>query len=176
MDLEVVMWGNAQGDPASNTTSCQHGVEECWIQQQYACAKSLHPSVDDYLPLMHCFDDALMTAFPQGLPEPSPVNHTWAASTMESCAKTSTLDYAAIDACANSDAGTAALEAEKNKTPAHTGVPFSIINSGAVSSPPPLDLITAVCQAYTGATKPAACTSALAAAASPYASTVPCSA
>ena len=154
MDIEVVMWGNAQGTPPDVT--CQHGEVECWLHSAYACSKGLNPTVEAYLPLINCFDEVLMTTFPAGLPEPSPVNQSFAEASMGSCAKEVGLNFDAINACIGSDQGTTFLAAEAAKTPSHTGVPFGIID-GQTSSPPPMDVITAVCNAYTGA-KPDNCT------------------
>jgi len=167
MDIDVVMWGNAQGDPTTGEVKCQHGSVECWLHSVYACSKNLNPTVDAYLPLIHCFDETLITTFPGGLPAGT-VNQSYAESTMTSCAKEVSLDFAAITKCIGSDDGLKFLAAEMTKTPSHTGVPFTVINdisSADSQTGPPLDVITMVCNAYNG-TKPKNCTTL---AKSPYA-------
>ena len=56
------------------------------------------------------------------------------------------------------------LAVEKAKTPAHKGVPFWQVNGASITYPNSTnkeDLVKAVCDAYTGTPKPAACASPL---------------
>ncbi|GMH98615.1 hypothetical protein TrVE_jg11943 [Triparma verrucosa] len=164
VDAEVVMWGNAVGDPSqgADAVTCQHGEVECRGNLLFGCAKNLYPDVNAQLSLIHCFDSALIVAFPAGLPSGA-VNMTMMDDTVKACTTESdvNMDYDKLDECASGDDGLAYLSAEKDKTPGHSGVPFTVINDGDVVCPPPDDLTAAVCEAYTGLKKPEACTAAL---------------
>lgn len=163
VDAEVVMWGNAIGDPSqgSDAVTCQHGEVECRGNLLFGCAKNLYPDVDAQLSLIHCFDSVLIETFPGGLPSGT-VNMTMMDDTVKACASETdvNMDYDKLDACASGDDGMTYLQAEKDKTPGHTGVPFTVIGDGDAECPPPDDLTAAVCGAYTGLNKPKACNAA----------------
>jgi hypothetical protein len=145
MDLDVAMWGNAQGDAASPT--CQHGVVECLAQKYTNCVKGLYPFAA-YIEFVHCFDDTLMATFPQGLPV-GIVNATFATTTVSKCAAANTIDMTKLTTCYNGPEGTKFLQAAKDATPPHKAIPIAVIN-GNFSCPPPKDVIGAVCAAYNG--------------------------
>jgi len=129
----------------------------------YACNKNIYPGVDNYMPLIHCVDDTLVKMFPKGLPEGT-VNLTLATTIVTECSHTVGHDYAKLDACAKGPDGIKYIGAEKAKTPGHKGVPFWIIGEGTTITYPNAtnkeNLVAAVCNAYTGSPKPAACSSA----------------
>mgnify|MGYP006134599059 CR=1 FL=1 len=161
MDLEVVQWGNSMGDGTIKGTTCQHGAVECRTMMVYACDKYT-ATADKHAQYIKCYDDILMETFPAGLPEPSPVNMTFADASLKKCATQLGADWSALDTCASGSEGEGYFAKEKAKTPAHSGVPFVTIDGGAIIyNSQTLNLITEVCKAYTGATKPAACSTAL---------------
>ncbi len=155
MDLTMVYWGNAQG-PASKPT-CQHGPVECAGNLILECAIGLNNQTNKSLPYISCIDETLVKTFPAGLP-PGTVNMTFLESTAQGCATKTGLDWSKIDACRSGPQGTSFIQYAKDATPDHDAVPFSVID-GKQSVPPPQDLIQAVCDAYTGMDKPAACSS-----------------
>lgn len=135
--------------------------------QYYACSKYTYPSAT-HLAFVECFDSTLITTFPKGLPAGT-VNQTFAESTLASCATKGGLDWKAMQSCTQSSKGAGFLDQERVLTPAHKGVPFYVINGGAVVyNSQTTDLIAEVCKAYTG-DKPAACNTV--AEVSPYAYT-----
>ena len=127
--------------------------------RHFSCAKYSPSTGGSILDYVECFDQTLITTFPSGLP-PGTVNHTFATKVLEDCAAPSNYDWTEIHSCATSSAGDALVAKDKAETPAHKGVPFVTIDSGAVIyNSADLNLITEVCKAYTG-TKPAACSTA----------------
>tara|TARA_B110000971_G_C19864420_1_gene433175 strand:+ start:89 stop:811 length:723 start_codon:yes stop_codon:yes gene_type:complete len=158
VDPEVVMWGNAQGDPMGEV-ECQHGEVECRGNLMFGCAKNQPGiTVDQQMNFIHCFDSALITGHPDGLPDGA-VDMEEMNTVLKTCAVDASVnfDYDKLDKCATGDDGKKFLAVEANKTPSHGGVPFTVINDGEVTMPPPDDLTAAVCAAYTG-DLPAACT------------------
>jgi len=158
IDLEIVQWGNTLGDGTLQDTTCQHGAAECRVQRVYACNK-YRTHADEHAKFVKCFDDLLLETFPAGLPEPSPVNRTFADASLHRCAKLGGFSYASLDKCASGAEGEGFFAREKAKTPAHRGVPFVALDGGAILyNSPTFDLLAEVCKAYTGSPKPAACT------------------
>lgn len=158
IDLEIVQWGNTLGDGTLQGTTCQHGAVECRVQRVYACNK-YRTHADEHASFVKCFDDVLLQTFPAGLPEPSPVNRTFADAALHSCATQLHFSYAFLDRCASGAEGEGFFVREKVKTPAHRGVPFVTLDGGAILyNSPSLDLLAEVCKAYMGSPKPAACT------------------
>jgi len=126
----------------------------------YACNKYTSTS-DAHAKFLECFDQALIKAFPKGLPEGT-VNTTFAEATLKTCATSQGLDYDTLDKCSTSSEGAGYFAKEKALTPAHHGVPFVSINGGAVMyNSATLDLVSEICKAYTGSPKPAACNKSL---------------
>lgn len=124
--------------------------------QVYACNKYTASNAA-HATYVECFDQALMKAFPKGLPEGA-VNMTFAVSALGACAKAQGIDYSVLDKCSTSTEGEGYFKKEKALTPTHQGVPFVKINGGAIQyNSAKLNLIEAVCAAYTGSPKPAAC-------------------
>jgi len=171
MELELVQWGNAQGDGTVKNTKCQHGIPECKTMMVYACNKyTATPAA--HASFVECFDQVLIHAFPKGLPEGT-VNLTFAEASLKGCATKQGLNYATLEECSTSSEGAGYFAKEKAKTPGHKGVPFVSINGGAIIyNSQSLNLIDEVCKAYTGSVKPPACTkspsNSTLAAASPY--------
>jgi len=155
MDLELVEWGNAEGEGGLNTT-CQHGPVECQVMRVYACNKYTN-GVMFQNAFAACVDESLIEQFPSGLP-PGTVNSTVADATFASCAAKQKLNYSGLKACAESSAGYLLFAKEKAKTPAHQGVPFVTIDGTLIYNSATLDLASEVCKAYQGP-KPTACTS-----------------
>lgn len=161
LDLEVVQWGNTLGDGTIKGTTCQHGPVECRVEMLYACNKYT-ASADSHAKFVKCFDDILIATFPHGLPEPSPVNLTFADASLQKCASQLGADYTQLDKCASGSQGEGYFAQEKAKTPAHRGVPFVTIDGGPILyNSATLNLPVEVCKAYTGSPKPAACATAL---------------
>jgi len=158
VDLQLVQWGNTQGDGTIANTKCQHGPPECKTMMVYACNKyGAGASADGHAKYVECFDQLLMKTFPAGLPEGS-VNLTFAEYGLKTCATQLSLDYDALDECSSGPEGEKYFAMEGKKTPAHMGVPFVTINGGPILyNNQTLNLITEVCKAYTGSPKPAAC-------------------
>ena len=154
VDIDVVMWGNAMGDPKNAT--CQHGPVECRAMLVYGCSKYT-ADTKTHLSFIECFDSTLIKTFPKGLP-PGTVNVSFADATLKACASAQGRDYAKLDTCAKGAEGAGYFAQEKAKTKPHSGVPALSINDGSVMyNSQTLDLIAEVCKAYTGGDKPAAC-------------------
>lgn len=159
MELELVQWGNSQGDGSVNGTTCQHGVPECKTMQIYACHKYTQ-NASAHASFVECFDQILIKTFPKGLPEGA-VNLTFAEASLAVCAAKGGLAYKTLDTCATGKEGAGYMLKEKAKTPKHNGVPFVSINGAAiVYDSAKLNLIASVCAAYKGSPKPAACSNA----------------
>jgi len=158
LDLEIVQWGNTQGDGTVKNSKCQHGLPECKTMQIYACHKYTSTAAA-HATFVDCFDNVLIKAFPKGLPEGT-VNITFAEASLKQCAQKLGVDYNKLDKCSTSSEGEGYFQKEKALTPTHTGVPFVTINGGAVIyNSQTLNLVQEVCNAYKGSKKPAACTS-----------------
>ena len=98
MEMDLVEWGNAQGDPTSGAFTCQHGPVECFSMKYQNCAKGLYNN-DQYLRFVDCFDNTLIKTFPAGLP-PNTVNQSFATRTMQACAGANNLAFSDIEKCA----------------------------------------------------------------------------
>lgn len=158
MDLEIVQWGNAQGDGTVAGTKCQHGAPECRAMRVYACNKYT-ASADAHASYVDCFDTTLIQTFPKGLPEGT-LNVTFTNKVLQDCAQAQGFSWDTLDKCASGTEGDSYMAKEKALTPDHHAVPFVTINGGSVIyNSQSLNLIDEVCKAYTGSPKPAACTS-----------------
>lgn len=156
MELELVQWGNSQGDGSVNGTKCQHGAPECRTMMIYACNKYTSTPAA-HAQFVECFDQILIHTFPKGLPE-NTVNLTFADESLQTCAKQQGVDWATLDKCSTGPEGAGYFAQEKKKTPAHQGVPFVSINGAPiVYNSQTLNLIDEVCKAYKGTNKPKAC-------------------
>ena len=115
---------------------------------------------DKHADFIECFDSALIKTFPKGLPEGT-VNTTFAVATLKTCATAQGIDWATLDTCSASTEGAGYFAKEKTLTPPHKGVPFISLNGAPiVYDSATLNLVDAICKAYTG-TPPAACKSTL---------------
>lgn len=162
VEVDLVQWGNSEGDATLNGTKCQHGPPECKTMRIYACQKYASTPTA-HAQFVECFDQALMKGFPKGLPEGA-VNMTFAVDSLQACATAQGLDYKSLDTCSTSSEGEGYFAKEKALTDAagggggHKGVPFVTINGGAIIyNSQSLNLIDEVCKAYTGSPKPKAC-------------------
>lgn len=159
VDLDVVQWGNTQGDGTVQGSKCQHGPPECKTMMIYACNKYT-TTPDKHADFIECFDSALMKAFPKGLPEGT-VNTTFAVASLKACATAQGVDFAKLDQCSTSSEGAGYFAKEKAATPAHKGVPFISVNGAPIIyDSATLNLVDTVCKAYAaagGTSPPAAC-------------------
>ena len=146
MDLEVVQWGNTQGDGTVANSKCQHGPPECKTMMIYACNKYT-TTADKHADFIECFDKTLMTAFPKGLPEGT-VNTTFAVASLKACATAQGVDFATLDKCSTSSEGAGYFAKEKALTPGHKGVPFISVNGAPiVYDSATLNLVDMICKA-----------------------------
>jgi len=156
MELDLVQWGNSQGDGTVKGTTCQHGPPECKTMAIYACHKYTH-NTTAHAEFLECFDQILIKTFPKGLPEGA-VNLTFAESSLSVCAAKQGIDYKTLNKCATGPEGAKYFAQEKAKTPKHTGVPFVSVNGAPILyNNGSLNLIVEVCNAYKGSPKPKAC-------------------
>ena len=124
MDFDLTMWGNAVGTPP--TVTAQHGPVELEAMKYTNCAKNEY-SFDQYISFVDCFDQTLMHTFPAGLP-PGTVNASFSQSTLGRCASANGMDDAKLKSCQSGTDWVKYLNAAKTATPAHTGVPFAVVD------------------------------------------------
>jgi len=140
----MLPYGNAQ--TAGGVVQCQHGPAECNLNMVEACGIKHLPNASDYMTFIFCVESGA----PSGTPD----------SLIKSCAKDTTT-ATAISACYGEGAGAegkaaiAALAAKTTVTK-HQYTPWLIIN-GKHSTAGEQNLKAAICAAYKGSAKPAAC-------------------
>jgi len=146
----MLPYGNAQ--TAGGVVQCQHGPAECNLNMVEACGIKHLPRISnlqfasDYMKFIFCVESGA----PSGTPD----------SLIKSCAKDTTT-ATAISACYGEGAGVegkaaiAALAAKTTVTK-HQYTPWLIIN-GKHSTAGEQNLKAAICAAYKGSAKPAAC-------------------
>jgi hypothetical protein len=141
MNLQVVVYGNAEIDLKTKTLKCQHGGAECDANSYDQCAAAIYPYSDRYLPYMSC----LFNDLPMGKrSEPFP------AAIFASCARHAALDAHTLQQC--HDDADRVWELQKHAavmTPAqHDHVPWVELN-GNYMDEEQNDLLASVCQLYT---------------------------
>lgn len=146
MNFTYYPYGNArerQNPDGSWTFSCQHGVNECTVNTMFACAMYYHPKYIDYVPFVDCVEGAS-----------SPVNAG------AKCAATAQFDdWDSIKSCYTGSLGNKLQHkvavATESLNPPHQYTPWVVINGEPYKGSS--SLTDAVCAAYTGSNKPAAC-------------------
>lgn len=138
MDLEIVVFGNAQLHTAAQTVTCQHGVAECDanIYEQCAIDNYIYPS--RYLPFLGCLFETL------------PMGHAdvaYDASYFAQCARVAALDFSTLATCHAKDAWAMQVQSSV-KTPPHDHVPWIVVDGVHVSDEnDTASLADIVCQA-----------------------------
>jgi interferon gamma-inducible protein 30 len=132
---------SAPSDCFSGTLICQHGQPECYANRVEACAIKLYPNVTQYLGFINCYESTN---------EPN-------NSTLQHCANQMSMKSSKLRDCASSDEGLA-LDSMNARATAeipggHASTPWPILNGNVVES----GLLQAICSAYVGTKKPAAC-------------------
>jgi len=147
----MLPYGNAQ--TAGGVVQCQHGPAECNLNMVEACGIKHLPRISnlqfasDYMKFIFCVESGAQKS---GTPD----------SLIKSCAKDTTT-ATAISACYGEGAGAegkAAIAAVAAKTTPlkHQYTPWLLIN-GKHSAAGEQNLKAAICAAYKGPDKPAAC-------------------
>jgi interferon gamma-inducible protein 30 len=162
--LTVLPFGNASPSSSSEGWDCQHGVNECIGNMYIACAvehfdESDAENVPAWYPFYEC-----MEASDYNKDRVLAYNTTDAIA----CAGMAAIDWNVISECAgenpsvgSADDGNALMKSIMLATPNHTYVPWVVINGETVPDSgqgyPSGDLLTMVCEAYTGDNLPAGC-------------------
>ena len=136
MDLEVVVFGNAQLHTDRRTVTCQHGEAECDanVYEQCAINNFVYPS--RYLPFLACLFENL----PMGHAETA-----YDASYFAQCARVAALDFSTIAACHTMDAWAMQIQSA-TRTPPHDHVPWLMVD-GVATPEDKSSLATIVCDA-----------------------------
>jgi len=149
MDLKLVPWGNARGQPAAKNVTCQHGPAECSYNRVLGCLVHLFPQQERWFPAAHCIEK-------KGWGEREDFE-----GVTRKCADKAGLDSAAIWDCYDSDLSWKLQEGFRQQTealqPPHTGVPWVTVEGMPMYDA--TDFIQSlVCVAYKGeAPRPPAC-------------------
>lgn len=141
IDLEVVVYGNAQMDVDSKTIQCQHGEAECDANIYEQCVISLYPHAYRYLPFLGC----LFTDLTMGRN-----NERFDTSFFSECARESALDSGSIQNCHDDPNQAWKLQVmNARRTPQnHDHVPWVEINGLRTIDEDHDDFVAAVCGAY----------------------------
>jgi interferon gamma-inducible protein 30 len=123
MDLEIIVYGNAQLNTATQTVTCQHGAAECDanIYEQCAIDNFVYPA--RYLPFLGCLFETL------------PMGHAdvpYDVSYFAQCARTAALDFSTLAKCHTHDAWAMQVQSSV-KTPSHDHVPWLVVDGVHVS-------------------------------------------
>jgi len=142
LNVEMLPYGNAQG---TTKVQCQHGPQECAFNMIEACGIEHLKDAGLYMPFIFCIEGSDNTLTP--------------AQVIEKCAPHSFMG--SITTCFGDGKGTdgSALIAQiaaKTKPLNHQYTPWVLIN-GNHSVAAENNLEKAICTAYTGSSKPAAC-------------------
>lgn len=142
----MLPYGNAK--TTGGQVSCQHGKTECEFNMVEACGIKHLPDVKDFLPFIFCVEGAAQKSTPDAV--------------IKTCAKDNAT-ASSIATCYGEGAGAegvAAIAAVAKQTAplAHQYTPWLVIN-GKHSANVENNLKKAICDAYTGSAKPAACSS-----------------
>lgn len=149
-DFDLYPYGNAKrtknGDSWNFT--CQHGVRECQGNFIETCALKLYDKYTQALPFIICLESNSNDWTTQG----------------KKCASQYNLDWNKIDSCATSQVGVQYLVemavATENLVPAHTYVPWVVVNgahSQSTESAVQSNMVRYVCSIYSGPEKIDAC-------------------
>jgi len=136
--LDECSVANPPSDCFTGEVHCQHGDEECKVNLYEACAIYLHPkevmTVAEY---SYCVESGGDT---------------------DVCATQVGLNQVAIKQCVEGEQGKKANAFVGQETaslnPQHTGTPWVLVNGKNINAG---NLLAEVCNAYTGARKPAGC-------------------
>lgn len=140
IDLEVVVFGNAQIDVDAKELDCQHGPAECDANSYEQCAVAIYPHAYRYLPYLHCLDEELEMGYH---------DEKFDAAVFSKCARKSTLDFQSIKECHNDKDQAWKLQKEASEqTSDHDYVPWVEINGKHTFDEDKDDLFTAICKAY----------------------------
>ena len=163
-NLTVLPYGNAVPSETGPGWDCQHGVNECVGNMYLACAIEHFEETDaKNIPKWYPFYDC-MESSEYNKDRVGPYNTTDAVA----CADGAGIDWNVIEACAGDDPevgsandGNVIMKAVQLATPNHTYVPWVVINGETVPDSgegyPSGDLLSMVCEAYTGDDKPESC-------------------
>lgn len=163
--LTCYPYGNAQEKQASNGTwtfTCQHGNNECIGNMYEACAIEHYPgvtsnnSIPAYWPFFYCLEKS---------------GNAGNLATAQQCASQNGIDWNIISTCAGSNPAVGSptdgnplmhsiAVATNNLVPPHQWTPWVVVAGSPLNQAQlSLSLVPIVCKAYTGTTKPAACSS-----------------
>ena len=131
INVTVVPYGNARYDESTDTYTCQHGPEECYLNRVQNCLAyySSH-DLDKYWPFFKCSDQVVSNNYPN-------INGI-SKTVMTSCANTlpGLLTPDILDSCATGGLGDALYEKARLATealnPPHTFVPWVVIDGQAL--------------------------------------------
>jgi interferon gamma-inducible protein 30 len=142
----MLPYGNAH--TFGGKVRCQHGEKECELNMVEACGIKHLPDTQDYMDFIFCVEGDAKKSTPDAV--------------IKSCAKDSAT-AASITACYGEGSGaegTAAIAAAAQQTAPlnHEYTPWLVIN-GKHSTKGEDNLKKAICAAYKGSERPAACSS-----------------
>jgi interferon gamma-inducible protein 30 len=142
----MLPYGNAR--MSGGKVQCQHGEKECEFNMVEACGIKHLPDPTDYMTFIFCVESAASGSTPDAV--------------IQSCAKdpsTNVLISACYGEGSGAEGSAAIADAAKQTDPLkHQYTPWLVIN-GKHSAKGEDNLKQAICAAYTGSDKPAACSS-----------------
>mmetsp|Transcript_15322 Transcript_15322/g.34809 ORF Transcript_15322/g.34809 Transcript_15322/m.34809 type:complete len:267 (-) Transcript_15322:41-841(-) len=141
---------NRPSDCFSGAKVCQHGGIECTANRYLACATTTAASpapagYPAYMPFVTCMEAAY----------DKQTSTEDLDSLARSCAEATSIDFGKIQSCFAGAAGDEAQIDQAKATPSHPGVPYVVVNGKALDDVS--TLLQAVCAAYEGEHRPAAC-------------------
>jgi len=143
MDLGLYAYGNAETHHSKNGSvsfECQHGPDECKVNMMITCFQGQTKDTKEILDFVHCVEHS-----------GDPTNAG------KQCASGSSVAWDKVNTCMHSSEGVELELAVAKATPAdHQWVPWPVLN-GKYCNNCLDDLLSNVCDAYTGKNKPAAC-------------------
>lgn len=141
----MLPYGNAR--TSGSKVSCQHGTKECEVNMVEACGIKHLSDPKDYMPYIFCIEGAADSKTPDAL--------------IKACAPADSAS--SISTCYGEGAGAegVALIAEyaKETKPLNHGYTPWLVLDGVHSTSGEDNLKNAICTAYKGSNKPAACSS-----------------
>jgi interferon, gamma-inducible protein 30 len=139
MDLNLVVFGNANIDTSTASVTCQHGPAECDANAYQLCARDAFPFAARYVPFDACLFESLPMGHRDNLFDPK---------VFADCARQTALDWDAIRDCHNDiDVWELQSDAAAKTPPYHKYVPWVEVNGRHLDEEKE-ELLLAVCESY----------------------------
>ena len=142
MAIEEVPYGNAEINVATQTVTCQHGPDECLLNEYEQCGIYLYPDQTIWLPFLVCMEEHS--------------NAEAMIASVPGCASNAGMDAAKVEACQKDPALTWQLQQAAAATTAaadHSYTPWVVVNGQLLQHD--FQFKSMICNAYTGTLPPA---------------------